>query len=268
MTFLAVIMIMLLAGCSSAEQVTEGDDMEQSYTSISQEEARKMMAQDDGHIIVDVRRQNEYDAGHIPGAVLIPNESISDSRPDELTDPDQVILIYCRTGNRSRQAAQKLFDMGYTNVYEFGGIADWTGEIVTDDEGSEDASEGSLTDEDSTENVPMKISITDGKNTIIYQLNDSPSAISLYGMLPLDAEVENYGSSEKIFYPEQTIDTTDGIEGGGTAGSLALFSPWGNLVLYYDAFDPYPGLYILGEAVDGVEQVRNLSGKLHIEAVK
>jgi rhodanese-related sulfurtransferase len=91
-----------------------------------------MMKKDDGHVIVDVRRQDEYDKGHIPGAVLIPNESISTVPPAQLPDRDQVILIYCRSGNRSKQAAQKLADMGYTNIYEFGGINTWTGEVVTD----------------------------------------------------------------------------------------------------------------------------------------
>ena len=90
------------------------------------------MAKDDRHIVVDVRRQDEYDAGHIPGAILIPNESIGTERPKELPDLDQIILIYCRSGNRSKQAAQKLFDIGYTNIYEFGGINTWTGEIVTE----------------------------------------------------------------------------------------------------------------------------------------
>lgn len=85
--------------------------------------------------------------------------------------------------------------------------------------------------------------------------------------LPLDIEVENYGSNEKIFYPEETIDTTEGIEGGGEAGGLALFSPWGNVVMYYDSFNSYPGLYILGEAAEGVEQVKDLSGTIHVEAV-
>jgi len=104
--------------------------MEKTYKQISQEEAMKMMEADDGHIIVDVRRQDEYDAGHIPGAILIPNESIGTERPAELPDLDQVILIYCRSGRRSKEAAQKLFDMGYTNLYEFGGIITWTGETV------------------------------------------------------------------------------------------------------------------------------------------
>lgn len=102
-----------------------------SYTQIDQETAKEMMLRDDGHVIVDVRQQDEYDAGHIPGAILIPNESIGTKRPEQLPNLDQIILVYCRSGNRSKQAAQKLFDMGYTNVYEFGGINTWTGEIVS-----------------------------------------------------------------------------------------------------------------------------------------
>ena len=86
----------------------------------------------DGHVIVDVRGQDEYAAGHIPGAICIPNESITNTQPAELQDFDQVILVYCRSGNRSRQASQKLADMGYTNVYDFGGINDWTGETVSE----------------------------------------------------------------------------------------------------------------------------------------
>ena len=99
-----------------------------SYTHIDQETAKQMMANEDGHVIVDVRSKDEYAAGHIPGAICIPNESITNTQPAELPDLNQVILVYCRSGNRSRQASQKLYDMGYTNVYEFGGINDWTGE--------------------------------------------------------------------------------------------------------------------------------------------
>jgi len=98
------------------------------YTHIDMETAKQMMANDDGHVIVDVRSQEEYNEGHIPGAIVIPNESIGTEQPKELPDLEQVILVYCRSGNRSRQASQKLADMGYTNVYEFGGIKDWTGE--------------------------------------------------------------------------------------------------------------------------------------------
>lgn len=116
----------------SKNNILDGPGMVNSYTQISQDEAKEMMKLDDGHIIVDVRRQDEYDSGHIPGAILIPNENIGTEPPEELPELDQIILIYCRSGRRSKEAAQKLFDMGYTHIYEFGGIIDWTGEIVTE----------------------------------------------------------------------------------------------------------------------------------------
>lgn len=122
-------LLLLLAGCArgkDGESVKEG-----SYRQIDQDTAMQMMAADDGHVIVDVRRQDEYDAGHIPGAILLPNESIVDERPEALPDLNQTILIYCRSGNRSKQAAEKLVAMGYTSIYEFGGINTWQGEIVT-----------------------------------------------------------------------------------------------------------------------------------------
>ena len=122
---LFIAIIILLSGCTASQSRTDA-----TYTQITQEEAKVMMDKNDGHIIVDVRRQDEYDTGHIPDAVLIPNESIADKQPEELPDLDQIILVYCRSGRRSKEAAQKLADMGYTNVYEFGGIIDWTGETV------------------------------------------------------------------------------------------------------------------------------------------
>lgn len=125
-------LLLLLTACSSGGQVMDGEDMVRSYTQISQDEAKQMMEQDGTQIIVDVRTQEEYDSGHIPGAICIQNESIGTEQPKELPDLDQVILIYCRSGNRSKQAAHKLFDMSYTNIYEFGGIIDWTGEVVTE----------------------------------------------------------------------------------------------------------------------------------------
>lgn len=132
--FIFATVIVFLTGCSTSCQPLDGEGMERSYTQISQEEAREMMKKDNGHIVVDVRRKEEYDAGHIPGAILIPNENIGTQQPEELPDLHQIILIYCRSGNRSKQAAQKLFDMGYTNIYEFGGINTWTGEIVVERE--------------------------------------------------------------------------------------------------------------------------------------
>ena len=129
-------LLLLLPGC--AGQVMDGDGMvrETGYEQISTEEAERMMAQADGHIILDVRRQDEYAQGHIPGAICLPNEEIGDAPPAELTDFEQTILVYCRSGNRSKEASQKLADLGYTNVYEFGGILDWPGEIETDGRGA------------------------------------------------------------------------------------------------------------------------------------
>ena len=244
----ALMLAAVLFLCACTGQIPDGDGMVNSYTMIDQETAKQMMEADDGHVIVDVRRQDEYDEGHIPGAILIPNESIGTTPPAELPDLHQIILIYCRSGNRSKQAAQKLFDMGYTHVFEFGGINTWDGEIVTEEK-------------------PLRIRVTGGTHTVVYRLNGSGPAKSLYDMLPLETEIENYGGNEKIFYPEETISSSGGIEGGGEAGALALFSPWGNVVLYYGSFDAYPGLYLLGEAEDGADVVGELSGTIRLEAL-
>ena len=133
----ALVMVMLAAlmvGCSQGEQTVEEQTAEKAgaeYTQISQEKAQEMMKSEDV-IVVDVRTQEEFDGGHIPGAICIPNESIVDAQPAELPDLEQTILVYCRSGRRSKEAAQKLADMGYTEVFEFGGIIDWTGEVVTE----------------------------------------------------------------------------------------------------------------------------------------
>ena len=128
---LAAAALVLAVDCAAEKKAESDSDFKGIYTEITQEEAKEMMKKDDGHLIVDVRRQDEYDEGHIPDAVCIPNESIGTEQPEELPDKEQILLIYCRSGRRSKQAAQKLADIGYTNIYEFGGIIDWTGEIVT-----------------------------------------------------------------------------------------------------------------------------------------
>ena len=125
-----LLLLVFTAGCSASAPAADTEKSSPTFHQISQDEAKEMMAKDDGHVVVDVRRQDEYDAGHIPGAILIPNESIGCDSPEALPDYDQIILIYCRTGNRSKQAAQKLAELGYTRVYEFGGIQTWEGEIA------------------------------------------------------------------------------------------------------------------------------------------
>lgn len=127
---LALVLVLCLTGCNAGISKESATTVMTGYKQISQDEAKEMMTRDDGHIIVDVRRQDEYDAGHIPGAILIPNESIDKERPKELPDLDQIILVYCRSGRRSKEASEKLAKMGYTNIYEFGGIITWPGETV------------------------------------------------------------------------------------------------------------------------------------------
>ena len=102
------------------------------YRRITMDEAVIMMAQETGYIILDVRRSDEFAAGHIPNAINVANEIIGTAEIPELPDKDQLIMVYCRSGRRSKEASEKLVKLGYTNIVEFGGILDWKGEIVTD----------------------------------------------------------------------------------------------------------------------------------------
>lgn len=97
---------------------------------VSMDDIVKIMNENDNYIILDVRTFEEYNEGHIPNAICIPNETIRDNLISELPDKEQLTLIYCRSGNRSKQATEKLKKLGYTNLIEFGGIIDWKGEIV------------------------------------------------------------------------------------------------------------------------------------------
>ena len=103
------------------------------YKQISQDEAMKIMDEESGYLIVDVRRPDEFAEGHIEGAINVPNEGIAEEMPEELPDKDQLLLIYCRTGRRSKEASAKLAKIGYKNIYEIGGINTWPGTIVTGD---------------------------------------------------------------------------------------------------------------------------------------
>ena len=102
------------------------------YEQITAEDAKKLMDTESDYIIVDARTEEEYAEGHIPGAILIPEYEIADRAQSELPDKDQLILVYCRSGRRSKIASQALADLGYTNVKEFGGIIDWPYDVVTD----------------------------------------------------------------------------------------------------------------------------------------
>ena len=113
---------LLLTGC--------GGQKAPAYRQVSPTEAAALMESEANYIVLDVRTQAEYDQGHIPGAICVPNETIGAGDIPQLPDKEQLILVYCRSGNRSKQAAQKLADSGYMNIVEFGGILSWTGETV------------------------------------------------------------------------------------------------------------------------------------------
>ena len=117
--------VLFLAGCA----LPAGQEV--SYRQINMDEAITMMEEESSYIILDVRTPEEFADKHIPGAINIPNETIRTEEIPELPNKDQLILVYCRSGNRSKQASEKLAALGYTNIVEFGGINDWPGETVT-----------------------------------------------------------------------------------------------------------------------------------------
>jgi putative phage shock protein E len=116
---------LFLAGC----MVTKTSETSGSYKTISSKEAQQMIEEHKDALILDVRTAAEYESGHIPNAVNLSNEDIQAGKVDSLKDKSQLIMVYCRSGNRSRQAAQKLAELGYTNVVDFGGIQSWQGDI-------------------------------------------------------------------------------------------------------------------------------------------
>lgn len=124
-----VLSALMLTGCIGKGNGTGNNT--NSYRQINMDEAVEMMERETEYIILDVRRPDEFAAGHIPNAVNVPNETIDTAEIPELPDKDQLIMVYCRSGRRSKEASEKLVKLGYTNIVEFGGILDWKGETVT-----------------------------------------------------------------------------------------------------------------------------------------
>ena len=120
---------LMFTGCAGTS-----NNQTNTYRQITMDEAVTMMAQESGYIILDVRRPDEFAAGHIPNAINVPNESIGTSEIPELPDKNQLIMVYCRSGRRSKEASEKLVNLGYTNIVEFGGILDWKGDIVSEED--------------------------------------------------------------------------------------------------------------------------------------
>lgn len=122
---LLLVLVIMLAGCGKSDADTPSN----TYEKITMSEGLARMESDENYILLDVRRADEFEAGHIPGAVNLPNGEIGTEEIPSLPDKAQTIYIYCRSGNRSKQAADKLLALGYTNLIECGGIIDYTGEL-------------------------------------------------------------------------------------------------------------------------------------------
>ena len=120
--FFTAITLFMFSSCGAHKELT--------YEQISPEQAKALLESEENYIIIDARTEEEYDAGHIPGAILIPEYEIATRAESELPDKNQLILVYCRSGRRSKIASEELVKLGYTNVKEFGGIIDWKYEIV------------------------------------------------------------------------------------------------------------------------------------------
>ncbi len=129
MKYLILILAALLLGGCATEPAETTLPASRTYRQVTMDEALALMDREEDYIILDVRRADEFASGHIPGAINVANESIGTGEIPALPRKDQLILVYCRSGNRSKQAAQKLADLGYTNIVEFGGILDWPGQI-------------------------------------------------------------------------------------------------------------------------------------------
>ena len=208
-TVLAII-TMLLCGCGGA-----------SYTQISQDEALQMMQDEPGCLIVDVRRPDEFAEGHIAGAINVPNESIGEEMPELLPDKDQMLLIYCRTGNRSKEASQKLADLGYTKVYEFGGINTWEGNIVTEEmEGSEKM----------TYDIQMKIGDTPVE--VKWEQNEAVAALAAMNAGDWhEYQLSMYGGFEQVGSLGSQLPSAD-AQTSTSAGDIVLYQS-NQIVVFY-----------------------------------
>jgi len=215
------------------------------YKQISQDEAMRMMQEESGYLIVDVRRADEFSEGHIPGAINVPNETIADEAGTALPDKDQMLLIYCRSGNRSREASQKLADLGYTNVYEFGGISTWEGDIVTEEQ----------------ENMvkvtyDMQMKIGDTPVDVTWEKNDAVDALAALTAGDWhDYHLSMYGGFEQVG-PLGSILPANDVQTTTEAGDIVLYSGDQIVVFYGSNSWAYTRLgHITGKSLQELEDL-------------
>ena len=217
---LAVLGLFFLTAChKKPDHMVDGEGSEMKYRQISQEEAKKIMNEEDNYVILDVRTREEYNSGHIPDAICIPVETITADTLRELPDKNQKILVYCRSGNRSKQAADRLAKAGYTNVYEFGGINTWDGEIV---------------EEFPMDPIAFPV-IQVGDRSFYFRFEDNSSAEALQEKLKnglLEVQMHDYGHFEKVGTLPWTLPAND-TQITTEPGDIILYQ--GNqLTIYYD----------------------------------
>ncbi len=216
---LTALLAVVLAGCAARQNKPAASaPAKVDYTPITQQQAAAMMEQNDGHLVVDVRTPEEYAAGHIPGAVCVPYEIITDAPPNALPDKEQLLLVYCRSGRRSKQAAQKLAAMGYTRVYEFGGIQEWTGPVVTE----------------TAPRPTAMLVIQVGGQTFYAAPADNEPARALVKRLsagPLTLTLQDYGGFEKVGQLPFTLPTAD--ESITTRPGDVILYQGDHITLYY-----------------------------------
>ncbi len=212
------------------QEPTENGEEEISYRMITMDEAKSLFEAEGDYIILDVRTAEEYAEGHIPGAINIPNEDIASEQLEDLPDLNQVIYVYCRSGNRSKQAAEKMVDIGYTNVIEFGGIIDWTGEIETEVVDMEQA--------DTAESESMEdnsIYVTVNGTVLTAKLEENSSSEALIQKLSegdITVEMSDYANFEKVGSLGFELPTND-RQYTTKAGDIILYQG-SNIVFYYD----------------------------------
>ena len=241
---LIILVMIMAAGCGGNEQSAPENQTRQ-YTQISQEEAAKMMDEETGYLILDVRRPDEFAEGHIPGAINVPNEEIMDEMPEALPDKDQMLFIYCRTGRRSKEAAEKLANIGYTNVYEFGGINDWKGVIVTEEQ----------------ENLvkvtyDMKMKIGDTDVSVDWEKNDAVDALAeLTAGEWYDIDMSMYGGFEQVGAIGTKLPANDS-QITTAPGDIVLYSGNQIVVFYGSNSWAYTGLgHITDKSVDELTEL-------------
>jgi len=213
----------IMAGCSGADDSSE---ILNTFHTITAEEAGQMMETEKEYMIVDVRTQQEYDEGHIPNAICIPNEEIGEEMPVQLPDRNQMILVYCRSGRRSKEACEKLSRIGYVNVYDFGGIQDWKGAIVKEED----------YDEIDAAIQPVAYLVLEINGKIFYpELEDNSSAQAFWEKLTesyLTVELHDYGHFEKVGDLPWSLPTND-TSITTEPGDIILYQ--GNqITIYYD----------------------------------